>query len=325
MNLETLQREMAAAILLPLTPNEDMRAEGPDGRRMSDVAASFIAPNSRLTAFERLEIYNRQYWFRVLGALADDFPGLRAVIGSKAFEALSVAYLSAHPSKSFSLRNLGSKMPEWLAANPQWAGRRSMLAIDVARIEWAFVEAFDNAERTPLTLDQIATLDAGSRLALQPHLQPIAMEYAADDLVLALHDREKRQTSEAGMKQEDGPEPPAKLPRLRRRPTWVAAWIYRSTIGACIAMSSSRWLRFAEGCPLRRRSKQGLKIRRCRQLAGRAWCRSGLPTGLNWDGSARRILRLSFRHRSLLQKVGVYKTYLSGAKARVKSRTFRHD
>jgi hypothetical protein len=31
----------------------------------------------------------------------------------------------------------------------------------VARIEWAFVEAFDNAERTPLTLDQIATLDAG--------------------------------------------------------------------------------------------------------------------------------------------------------------------
>ena len=28
MNLETLQREMAAAILLPLTPNEDMRRAG---------------------------------------------------------------------------------------------------------------------------------------------------------------------------------------------------------------------------------------------------------------------------------------------------------
>jgi len=139
----------------------------------------------------------------VLGALADDFPGLRAVIGSKAFEALSVAYLSAHPSKSFSLRNLGSKMPEWLAANPQWAGRRSMLAIDVARIEWAFVEAFDNAERTPLTLDQIATLDAGSgwpcsricnRLRWSMRRRP----------VLALHDREKRQTSEAGMSRKTG-------------------------------------------------------------------------------------------------------------------------
>jgi len=51
----------------------------------------------------------------------------------------------------------------------------------------------------------------------------IAMDYAADDLVLALHDTEKRQTSEAGVKQEDGPEPPAKLPKLRRRVTWVAA------------------------------------------------------------------------------------------------------
>ena len=223
MNLETLQREMAAAIMLPLTADEDMRAEGPDGRKMSDVAASFIAPNSRLTAFERLEIYNRQYWLRVLGALQEDFPGLRAVIGSNAFEALSVAYLTTHPSRSFSLRNLGSKLPEWLTANPKWAGRRWRLAIDVARIEWAFVEAFDNAERTQLTLDQIATLDAGSRLALQPHLRLIALDYAADDLVLALHDREKRQTSEAGVKQEDGPKEPAQLPKLRRRPTWVAA------------------------------------------------------------------------------------------------------
>ncbi len=86
MNLETLQREMAAAVMLPLTPNEEMCAEAPDGRRMSDVARAFIAPNSRLSAFERLEIYNRQYWFRVLGALAEDFPALRAVIGAQAFE-----------------------------------------------------------------------------------------------------------------------------------------------------------------------------------------------------------------------------------------------
>jgi hypothetical protein len=223
MNLETLQREMAAAILQPLTANEDMRAEGQDGRKMSEVAASFIAPNSRLTAFERLEIYNRQYWYRVLGALQEDFAGLRAVIGSGTFDALSVAYLAAHPSRSFSMRNLGSKLPEWLAANPTGAGRRWRLAIDVARIEWAFIEAFDNAEHAPLTLEQIATLDAGSRLALQPHLNLLALDYAADDLVLALHDHEKRQTSEAGVKQEEGPEAPAKLPKLRRRPKWVAA------------------------------------------------------------------------------------------------------
>jgi hypothetical protein len=223
MNLETLQREMAAAVMLPLTADEQMRAKTADGRSTEAIAESFIAPNSRLSAFERLEIYNRQYWFRILGALAEDFAGLSAVIGARAFEKLSISYLTTHPSRSFTLRNLGSKLPEWLAANPQFAGRRSGLAVDVARIEWAFVEAFDSAEYTPLTLDQIATLDAGSRLALQPHLRLVALDYPADDLVLGLHNREKRQTSEAGIKHEGSPDAPAKLPRLRRRPTWLAA------------------------------------------------------------------------------------------------------
>ena len=223
MNLETLQREMAAAIMQPLTPDEDMRSVAPDGRPMSDVAASFIAPNSQLSAFERLEIYNRQYWYRVLSALAEDFPALRAVVGSTAFEAFSVAYLTTHPSRSFSLRNLGSKLPEWLASSPAFVRRRHRLAVDVARIEWAFVESFDSANHDPLTLEQIATLDASSHLALQPHLQLIALDYPADDLVLALHDREKRQASEAGVKHQEIPGEPVKLSKLRRRPTWLAS------------------------------------------------------------------------------------------------------
>jgi len=223
MSLADLQREMAAAVMTPLTADEQMRETAPDGRAMKDVAASFIAPNSRLTAFERLELYNRQYWLRVRGALAEDFPAVRAVVGANRFEELSVAYLSVHPSRSFSLRNLGSKLVDWLIANPRWTGRRHALAVDLARIEWAFVEAFDNAERTPLTLDQIATLDEGSRLALQPHVQLLALNYPADDIALALHGKEKRQTSEAGVTHDDGDPAPVRLPRLRRKPTWVAA------------------------------------------------------------------------------------------------------
>jgi hypothetical protein len=223
MNLEAIQRAMAAAVMQPLTAHETMREQTADGRPMAEVAASFIAPNSRLDAFERLEIYNRQYWFRVLGALAEDFPALRAVIGSKRFDALSGAYLAEHPSRSFTLRNLGSQLPKWLAANPEFAGRRHALAVDVASIEWAFVEAFDSAERTPLSLAEIAALDGASRLALQPHLRLMALHYVADDLVLGLHQREKRLTSEAGLEHEEEGEAPVKLPRLRRRATWLAA------------------------------------------------------------------------------------------------------
>jgi hypothetical protein len=223
MSLAQLQREMARAVMMPLTPDEEMRRVSPDGTPMEWIAQSFIAPNSKLSAFERLEIYNRQYWFRVLGALSEDFPALRSVVGDRAFEAMSVAYLSAHPSRSFSLRNLGSHFAEWLQKNPHYAGRRARLAQDVASMEWAFVEAFDGAERDALKLDQISTLDGNSRLSLQPHLQLIELEFPVDDLVLHLHKSEKRQTSEAGVEHENEVHQPAKLPTMRRKPVWLAA------------------------------------------------------------------------------------------------------
>jgi hypothetical protein len=223
MNLAAIQREMAAAVMRPLTPGDEMQSQAPDGRAMADVAASFIAPNSRLNAFERLEIYNRQYWYRVLTGLAEDFVGLRAVIGSRKFAELSVAYLSEYPSRSFTLRNLGSHLPAWLTAHPEFVGRRHTLAVDIAKIEWAFVVAFDSAKRTPLTLAQIAVLDASSQLALQPHIELMELNYPAEDLVLELHQREKRQTSEAGLGSDEEDQPPVKLPRIRRKSTWLAA------------------------------------------------------------------------------------------------------
>lgn len=221
--LAQIQREMARSVMMPLTPNEEMQRESPDGRPMEKVAESFIAPNSRLSAFERLEIYNKQYWFRVLGALAEDFPALRSVMGARAFEAMSVAYLTAHPSRSFTLRNLGSHLAEWMKNNPHYAGRRAQLAEDVARIEWAFVEAFDNAEHDPLTLEQISTLDGSSRLGLQPHLRLVELNFPIDDLVLNLHKKDKRQTSEAGVQPEGNQDIAAKLPPVRRKLTWLVA------------------------------------------------------------------------------------------------------
>ena len=76
----------------------------------------------------------------------------------------------------------------------------------------------------PLTLEQIATLDGDSRLALQPHLRLVALDFPVDDLVLNLHRNEKRQTSEAGVRQEDDEQAARrKLPPLRGKATWLAA------------------------------------------------------------------------------------------------------
>src|SRR5215510_10705762 len=96
--LRELQRVMAAALFRPLTPQWGMQKHWTDGSRMHDVAAEFIKPNDRLSSFERLEIYNRQYWFRVLDCLWEDYPGLRAIVGERKFMKLITAYLARYPS-----------------------------------------------------------------------------------------------------------------------------------------------------------------------------------------------------------------------------------
>lgn len=222
MSLAELQRTMAAVVMTPLTPGDGMRTHGADGRDLRAVAERLIAPNSRLSAFERLELYNRQYWFRVLGALEEDFPVLRALLGGPRFDALATEYLKVHPSHSFTLRNLGAGLVEWLEAHPRETGRRHAAAVDVARLEWAFVEAFDGGEQQALTREEIAALDGGSKLALQPHVQLVTLGCAADELVVALHEGERKQASEAGSERGVADATPVTLPRLRRRVLRVA-------------------------------------------------------------------------------------------------------
>jgi hypothetical protein len=222
MSLLEFQRRMAADVMFPLTADESMREVRGDGSSMSDHAAAYIKPNRHLSPFERLEIYNRQYWFRVLSALTEDFPALEAVIGREQFEILARTYLAAHPSRSFTLRNLGSRLPLWLAAHPQYAGSSPELAIDVARLEWAYAEAFDLAEADPLNAEQLSQLDETARIWLQPHLQLLALCYPVDDLVIGVH--RSRTRSEVSSQASSGvhPDSQIEIPPVERSDTWLA-------------------------------------------------------------------------------------------------------
>jgi hypothetical protein len=227
MSLLEFQRRMATDVMRPLTTDESMREQLDDGSSMSDHAAAYVKPNRHLSAFERLEIYNRQYWFRVLAALGEDFPALEAVVGKGQFESLSLDYLSAHPSRSFTLRNLGSRLPAWLAAHRKYAGDRAELAIDVARLEWAYAEAFDLTEFAPLSVKEISQLDDGAHIGLQPHLQLLAMHYPVDDLVLGVHRRRLRveaasQASNREASSESHSSLPIPLPEVDRCDIWMA-------------------------------------------------------------------------------------------------------
>jgi hypothetical protein len=186
-DLRELQRTMASALFRPLTPRWGMQKNWTDGRPTRQVAAEFIKPNDRLNSFERLEIYNRQYWFRLLDCLHDDYPGLRAILGTKKFTQLATAYLTKYQSNSYTLRDLGDRLEQFIREEPDWTAPHELLAVDMAQFEWAQTVAFDGPAKRPVTADDLlGTSPEKLTLGLQPYLSVLPLNYAVDDFLIAV-------------------------------------------------------------------------------------------------------------------------------------------
>ena len=211
-DLRSLQRLMTHALARPLTANDDLQKTWIDGRPMADVAAEFIKPNDRLTAFDRLQIYARCYWFRLIDGVYDDNPGLRAFLGDEKFSALTRAFLAKYPSRSFTLRNLCSRLPQFIREEPRWTAPHTALAEQLARFEWAQTVAFDGEALPVLTPEEIAAMPPGRlRFGLQPYVTLLELDYAFDDYVIAVKKREALRSDASNTP--DGAPRPAKRTR----------------------------------------------------------------------------------------------------------------
>jgi hypothetical protein len=190
-DLADLQRAVWGLVSQPLTAANRMRPRTRDGRSTAAAAGEIVKPNDRLSSFERLEIYNRMYWFRVLDSLYEDCPGLRAVLGDGKFIRMAEAYLQKYPSRSFTLRNLPSRLEKFIREEPKWTRPHTALCLDLARFEWAQVEVYDGAALPLFSADDL--LDANParlRLALQPYLQLLELDYPVDDFLISIKKRE---------------------------------------------------------------------------------------------------------------------------------------
>ncbi|MFM2082975.1 MAG: hypothetical protein RL380_1666 [Verrucomicrobiota bacterium] len=182
-HLLTLQREFMRALREPLhgdsrRPTPLPRRAGKNSPSFSRTARQWLTPSATLTPHERLELYHRQYWYRLLDSLAEDFPALREWLGERRFWRLIEAYLSATPSRSYTLRHLGQGLEKFLKQQPALAGAHPPTAADLARLEYAVCENFEAAEHEPVPVARLAT----ARLALQPHLCLLPLSTAADEL-----------------------------------------------------------------------------------------------------------------------------------------------
>src|SRR5690606_3078534 len=119
-SLSEIQRQLAAMLQRPRTLLG--HAE------VAELIATLTTERPRLSPAEQVEVYREQFWLRHTGALLEDFPGLSGILGQSDWERLVEGYLVAHPPSHFSLRDLGSGLPEYVAGQ-DWL-ERPQLCLD---------------------------------------------------------------------------------------------------------------------------------------------------------------------------------------------------
>ncbi len=77
---------------------------------------TYMAASNRLSASERLAIYQRSYVTRLYHCLAEQFPASRHALGARLFNNFARVYLAQKPSDSYTLYELGRRFPLFLQA-----------------------------------------------------------------------------------------------------------------------------------------------------------------------------------------------------------------
>jgi hypothetical protein len=174
--LSELQRGMAKALRhgTSLTRNESLSA----------FARAHISGNDRVSPVEQLDIYREQFWLRHTSSLVEDFPGLGGILGQADWEKLAETYLGQIAPDSYTLRDLGARLPE-LIEGASWLPHQA-LCLDMAQLELAYIEVFDAADTTPLAPERLAAIPedafAEAQLVIPPSVRLLKVRYPVADL-----------------------------------------------------------------------------------------------------------------------------------------------
>jgi hypothetical protein len=152
-------------------------------------AAQCLTDGPRLSALERLQIYNDAYFARLEECLVDDYPALAYALGESEFSSLARAYIDSHPSRSPSLNAYGAPMVAFCRSLPTpWAA----FAAELARLEWALVEVVHARSTPSLTADALAKIPAErwatARLTPSATLRVLRFEYPVNEYFQAFRD-----------------------------------------------------------------------------------------------------------------------------------------
>jgi len=116
----------------------------------------WITDSGRATPKKQLSIYANGYRLRLKEVLENDFPATLMAIGEPQFEQLSDAYIDAHPSHYFSLREFGKHFSTFVSTldqieNTPWLPQLTLF-------EWSLGQAFDAPDSNILSAQDLSTI-----------------------------------------------------------------------------------------------------------------------------------------------------------------------
>jgi hypothetical protein len=152
-----------------------------------------LTAGPRMSAEERLDVYRKGYRARLVECLADDYPAVKDLLGDDGFESLASSYVERFPSHSPSLNRYGERMADLLRERDDAHGA---FASDLARLEWALVEAIHAAPAGELDPQRLATIAAGGsgglRLVAGPSVRLLRLDHPVNRYYQAFHDGASR-------------------------------------------------------------------------------------------------------------------------------------
>lgn len=129
-----------------------------------------VLPGRAGDTLSGMSVYTEGYTARLAEVLAGDFPNLRSLIGETEFAALTVAYLSDHPSIYRNVRSLGERLPAWLSSRARYRAEPHLA--ELADFEWTLGVVFDAAAAPSLQPDALAAVPPADWPALRFAIHP---------------------------------------------------------------------------------------------------------------------------------------------------------
>jgi hypothetical protein len=173
-SLKRTQTWFGSIIARPIDVDSQMEPISPSGVSMEVESALYITPSPTLRPAQRIQIYNQQYWWRLLATLHEIFPLVTRLFGYFDFNRkIGIPYLDQYPPNDWSLNNLGNRLPQWI--EDEYQEEDKPLVRNAASIDLAYNLSFFSKKYPPIMLENLPVPgDPASLfdciLYLQPHI-----------------------------------------------------------------------------------------------------------------------------------------------------------